>query len=230
MNKIKLLLCTFLLLNTTVGFAQIPTAFNYQGIALGTFGEPIESSIIAIKIIIRKGGTLGMIEYEETHQPMTSSTGLFDINIGRGTVLTGDLATIDWSSSAFFMGIELDINGGENFKFASVIELHAVPYAFVAHEPRGKEGPKGLSGPIGERGPKGMSGIQGAQGPQGAVGGTGATGIQGEDGPEGFGILVMTNEVPTNGEVGDMYMDDGTNRASGTLGLRYFDGTNWIDL
>lgn len=230
MKEIKLLITAIFCLFVSLLIAQIPTAFNYQGIALGTQGDPVESSSIGIKISILKGSVAGSLEYSETHQATTSNTGLFDINIGRGMAIEKDISEVDWSSAAHFMSIELDLAGGQDFKFASVIELHSVPYAFVAAEPRGNKGTQGLFGPIGPRGPKGMSGVAGPTGSAGQSGPLGLPGRPGDPGPAGFGILVMTNRAPATAVVGLIYMDDGTNRKDGTIGLRFYNGTNWIDI
>lgn len=230
MNTNKLLVTILLCLASPWLFSQIPTAFNYQGIALGLSGEPVNNGALGVKISILKGSMDGSVEYAETHQTTTSSTGLFDINIGRGTPLVQTISEVDWGAAAHFMSIELDLDGGQDFQFASVIELHAVPYAFLAAEPRGEKGAQGPSGPMGPPGPKGIPGIQGETGPQGNAGPAGPTGEVGDPGPAGFGIMVMRDQPPSFPRENLIYMDNGTNRADGTLGLRYYDGTKWIDL
>ena len=230
MNTNKLLVTILLSLAAQWLLSQIPTAFNYQGIALDVAGEPVNAAAIGIKISILKGSMDGSVEYSETHQATTSTTGLFDINIGRGTPLVQTISEVDWGAAAHFMSIELDLSGGQAFQFASVIELHAVPYAFLAAEPRGEKGEQGLPGPIGPQGPKGMDGVPGPTGPTGFAGPAGPAGEPGDPGPAGFGIMVMRNQPPSFPRDKLIYMDDGTNRVDGTIGLRYYDGTKWIDL
>ena len=230
MNSSKLIGVLLFILATNWLKAQIPLAFNYQGIALDAIGEPIISSSIGIKISILKGSIDGSVSYSETHQATTSNTGLFDINIGRGTPVENNISEVDWAVAAHFLSIELDITGGQDFQFASVVELHAVPYAFVAAEPSGNKGAQGLPGSPGLRGPKGDPGPAGEQGPWGHAGPAGKVGQPGDPGPDGFDIMIMTNQPPSNTWNGIIYMDDGTNRMDGKIGLRFFDGTNWIDL
>jgi len=125
---------------------------------------------------------------------------------------------------------------------------------------RGEVGPKGLQGTVeGPEGPAGPPGIMGpegaigAEGPQGAKGPpagipspkepcpdcpTGPTGRQGPQGATGqqgvnsFGYIQMTSVVPGGAsiEVGDFYLDDGTNTTDGKPHLRVLTANGWIDL
>lgn len=102
----------------------------------------------------------------------------------------------------------------------------------------GDRGDIGDAGPVGPAGPPGAPGIQG---PPGSGGGIGAPGAQGPPGPpgepglpgfsgvNGFPRLIMTSIVPAIAEVGNIYLDDGTNTASGQPGIRVYTGTSWID-
>jgi len=113
--------------------------------------------------------------------------------------------------------------------------------------PQGPMGPKGPQGPIGPTGPPSNNiGIQGPPGPEGLAGGpqglpgppgpagfAGSAGGPGQDGEQGddwIDVTEMTDVVPTPGSNLNLYIDDGTNRADGKPGLRFYDGTTWIDL
>lgn len=89
---------------------------------------------------------------------------------------------------------------------------------------QGPEGPQGLPG--GPQGPEGERGPQGPKGPDGVPGPKGATGTRFYHSPD-FNI---TNIIPQNPEVGEMYIDDGTNRSDGKPGFRVFNGNEWFDL
>ncbi len=106
--------------------------------------------------------------------------------------------------------------------------------------PTGPPGPPGEPGPpgppcpiVGEPGPPGPYGAPGAPGepgPPGAAGADCSPGPPGAPGPKGHSALIATSLVPTNANEGTIYLDTGANRTDGALGLRYFNGTNWIDL
>lgn len=91
-------------------------------------------------------------------------------------------------------------------------------------------GPEGPAGPEGPPGPPG--GPAGPKGPTGPVGPMGVPGqsLQGAAGPPGKQFQVLKNIEPLNPETNTLYLDDGTNRADGEIGFRYWNGTNWIDL
>jgi len=90
----------------------------------------------------------------------------------------------------------------------------------------GQSGPQGPTGNQGSRGPGGAPGAPGAEGPAGPVG---ALGESGATGINGFPRLIMSSTIPANAEVGNIYLDDGTNTSNGKPGIRVFTGTNWID-
>jgi len=90
----------------------------------------------------------------------------------------------------------------------------------------GPEGPEGPEGPLGSPGPAGPQGPDGPMGPPGVSGQSfpGAAGVQGKL------IQELLSEAPIDPIEDRVYLDDGTNRADGEVGFRYWNGTNWIDL
>ena len=112
--------------------------------------------------------------------------------------------------------------------------------------PQGAPGPPGPAGPPGEPGPPGppcpVVGPAGVPGPPGFDGAPGPPGPQGQNappcspgssnipGPKGDSAIIATSVIPTDAIEGTIYLDTGANRTDATLGLRYFTGSNWIDL
>ena len=104
------------------------------------------------------------------------------------------------------------------------------------HGPVGPDGPpSNIVGPAGEQGPPGLpGGPQGDRGPLGPQGPPGADGVDGPQGPTGPRFyndadFNITNIVPSNPTQGQMYIDDGTNRADNLPGFRIFNGSDWSD-
>ncbi len=103
--------------------------------------------------------------------------------------------------------------------------------------PSGLQGDKGPQGPPGPTGPHGLPGSQGDIGDTGSIGPTGAQGpqgipgdcIAGTTGSSWLSSLQMVSQLPIGPSV-NLYLDDGSNRADGQPGFRYYDGANWIDL
>lgn len=110
------------------------------------------------------------------------------------------------------------------------------PVGFAQGDP-GDPGNAGAPGAPGQQGSPGPQGHQGSPGatsgnhpPQpGPPGPQGSTGEMGDTGKDGFPKLFMSNVVPEVAEVGNIYLDDGSNTGSGKPGIRVYTGTNWMD-
>ncbi len=127
----KLLVILFLSLSIC-GFAQVQNAFKYQAVARDAAGDLIVNLPVAFQISILQGGPAGTIVYTETHGPATNDFGLVNLEIGIGTVVTGDFTTIDWSLGDYFLQIEMDETGGTNFQLMGTSQLLSVPFALYA--------------------------------------------------------------------------------------------------
>ena len=107
----KTLFTSFLaLIITTTLFAQAPDMFNYQGLARDLSGNPMVNKNIGLRISILQGSTTGVEVYKEIHQISTNNFGLFNIHIGKGTGVTGNIGTINWGNGDHYLKIELDEN------------------------------------------------------------------------------------------------------------------------
>lgn len=105
----------------------------------------------------------------------------------------------------------------------------------------GPKGPKGepgigggIPGPVGATGPigpaQGPNGADGPEGPVGVPGEVGDVGAQGPNGQDGLGLMFMEATEPSGWFITPIYLDSGANRADGLPGLRYLNGSVWIDL
>lgn len=111
-------------------FAQ-PEAINYQGIARGADGLPLISRAIFIRASITKDAAGEDAEYSEQHSVTTSSSGLFNLALGKGTVLSGVFTNIEWGDGDRFLKIELNVDS-KGFEVLGVTQLLSVPYALYA--------------------------------------------------------------------------------------------------
>jgi len=114
-------------------YAQAPTKFNYQAVARDAQGMLITSSSVSVRVSVLQGSASGTMVYEEEHSPTTNDFGLFSLQIGNGSNVTGDLNTIDWGSDSYFVSIEFDPEGGSDYSLMSASELVSVPYALHAN-------------------------------------------------------------------------------------------------
>lgn len=127
------LLCLVFLFNLNhFVMAQSPQGINYQGVARSTDGQPLTSKEISIRISILNGSANGDSEYSEIHEVRTNSFGLFTLVIGQGESGSSVFNFINWTSGKKWLQVELDENGGRNFKLMGSQQLMSVPYALYA--------------------------------------------------------------------------------------------------
>ncbi len=175
--------------------AQAPELINYQGIARNSSGATLNNQSVGLRLTIRQTTATGTTVYQETHNPTTNQFGLFNVQIGGGTLVSGTFSSISWGSDLYFIEVEMDENGGTAYSAMGTSQLISVPYALYAKTsgsstpgptgPTGAAGANGATGPTGPVGPTGPQGNVGAQGPIGPQGIAGPTGAQGPAGPTG---------------------------------------------
>ncbi len=112
--------------------AQVPQKFSYQGIARDLSGNPLPNQSIGLQISILESSANGTEVYQETHVVTTSNLGLFNVQIGGGTVVSGEFEDINWEDEDHFIRIEMDENGGSNYQLLGTSQLLSVPYALHA--------------------------------------------------------------------------------------------------
>jgi uncharacterized protein (TIGR02145 family) len=119
------------LISVTV-WAQSPEKMSYQSVIRNSSHELVSNQNIGMQISILQGSLTGSPVYEETHNTTTNINGLLTVEIGTGTVLSGDFSTIDWSNDIYFVKTETDPTGGTNYTITGTSQLLSVPYALHA--------------------------------------------------------------------------------------------------
>ena len=112
--------------------AQAPQKFSYQTVVRNASNQLLIGQTVGIKISILQGSANGSAVYTETHTPQTNANGLANLEIGGGTLLSGNFANINWANGPFFVKTETDLNGGSNYTITSTTQLLSVPYALYA--------------------------------------------------------------------------------------------------
>jgi hypothetical protein len=129
--KKKLILFTSLMLLLASAFAQAPQGINYQAIARDNVGTALPNHTIGIQISITDGNG-GPLQYREQHTPITNQFGLFTLNIGSGTPVTGTFAAISWSTIDAWIEVGMDPAGGNSYTNMGTSQLLSVPYALYS--------------------------------------------------------------------------------------------------
>jgi uncharacterized protein (TIGR02145 family) len=112
--------------------AQSPQKFSYQSVIRNTGNQLVINQSVGVKISILQGSATGSAVYAETHNPLTNANGLATLEIGGGTVLSGNFANINWANGPYFVKTETDLNGGSNYTITSTTQLLSVPYALYS--------------------------------------------------------------------------------------------------
>lgn len=123
------LFCCF---SVSITLGQAPQAFNYQAVARDAAGSPLINQSIGIQFNILSGSSMGAIVYSEVYTVTTNSNGLFNIQVGNGTPVSGNFSIIDWGANDYFLQVALDPNGGSNYQIFGTSQLLSVPYALHA--------------------------------------------------------------------------------------------------
>lgn len=130
MKKLILLILVFVSCQMT--FAQSPDGFKYQAVVRDDAGLILADQAVGFEITILQGSPTGTSVYQETFDETTNSYGLVSLDIGNGTVASGDFTTIDWGAGPYFMAVALDPTGGTAYDALGTSELLSVPYAMYA--------------------------------------------------------------------------------------------------
>ena len=121
----------FLLINTSI-FAQAPQKMSYQAVIRNSSNALITSTPVGMQISILQGSSTGTAVYVETQTPSTNANGLASVEIGGGTVVSGNFSAINWANGPYFIKTETDPTGGTAYTITGTNELMSVPYALNA--------------------------------------------------------------------------------------------------
>jgi len=113
---------------SATAFSQSPQKINFQAILTNSSGTIVANQNTGIKISILQGSANGSAVYAESQTAKTNAAGLICIEIGSGSVISGNFSGIDWSSGLFFVKTEIDPAGGTNYSISGTSQLSTVGY------------------------------------------------------------------------------------------------------
>ena len=128
-NYLSIVILLFLGLSLN---AQAPQGFNYQATVRNSAGELIIKSNVYFKFNVIQGSQTAVPIFTETHYVPTDDLGQVNLAIGQGTPSTGTFSELDWSLGSYYLGIELSINGANDYLAMGTTQLLSVPYALYA--------------------------------------------------------------------------------------------------
>lgn len=112
--------------------AQSPDLMSYQAVIRDASNNLVSNSAVSVRISILQGSATGSVLYAETHNDNTNVNGLVSLEVGSGTVVNGNISTINWENGPYFIKTETDPNGGTNYSIQGTTQLVSVPFALYA--------------------------------------------------------------------------------------------------
>ena len=203
---------------------NIPFSLTYNGFIIREAEPTLIGQILSdqsIRLDIVDDTTSNRTLYRQFSNIPYDQSGFFSIPIDINSTSNQLIQTMNQNEDKeYFFVVNLRDNQTNQYRPIGSKKITTVPYALVANNLGGMGAP-GRQGPSGPQGPRGEQGAAGSTPPMGP------TGDIGPKGENGFGILIMTDVVPTDKNI---YVDDGTNTADGNPHLRYNNNGTWIDL
>ena len=146
MKPVLTLLFLFLAITFKV-HAQSPEKMSYQAIIRAQDNSLVLNSNISLNIIIHQSTASGKVVYQESHSVRSNNNGLVSLEIGTGSITTGNFSTIAWDKGPYFIETQVDVTGGSNYNIIGVTQLLSVPYALHAKTAERLVGGAGNSSP-----------------------------------------------------------------------------------
>ncbi len=130
----KYFLYLLLVTASTITYGQSPQAFKYQAVSRDLSGNILVNQPMTMQVDLITDSVDGTVVYSETHSVTSNAFGLVNLDIGRGVVLNGDFASINWAGGPTF--IQVSVNGN----LLGTSQLLSVPYALFAEKSGSTDG------------------------------------------------------------------------------------------
>lgn len=129
----QLLTIFFVLIFIGISNAQVNESLTYQVVIRDASDLLITNQSIGLRLSILSGSSTGTPIYVETQSPLTNINGLATIQIGDGSVVSGDFSGINWASDVYFIKTETDPTGSSNYTIVTVEEITSTPFALYSN-------------------------------------------------------------------------------------------------
>ncbi|RKE95037.1 hypothetical protein BXY80_1220 [Ichthyenterobacterium magnum] len=113
---------------TSLSFAQ-SKGINYKALIKDSGGNVLANATITVEFNILQGAGMTSV-YQESHTTTSGANGIIIVNIGEGTIISGNYNAIDWATDAHFLNVQMD--SGAGLTDLGTTEFKAVPYALNA--------------------------------------------------------------------------------------------------
>ena len=132
MKKITLSIVALLIISLS-SLGQAPDGFKYQAVVRDAGNIVLNNQAVGMRMTIQQGSIGGTTVYQETFLTTTNSYGLVNLEIGNGTVVSGNFTMIDWANGPYFIETAVDVAGGTAYSVMGTSQLMSVPFALHAN-------------------------------------------------------------------------------------------------
>lgn len=108
-------------------FGQTQEGFKYQASIRDAGNVILSNTTVGMRVTIQHGSIGGTTVYQEIFAPTTNATGVVNLKIGNGSVVSGNFNAIDWSAGPYFIETAVDVTGGTSYKVMGTSQLMSVP-------------------------------------------------------------------------------------------------------
>ncbi len=144
--KKTFLLFVFAVCILSISIAQSP--FKYQAVMRDINGNILINKNVGLRVSIMQGTTPTTV-YSEGHNKTSDQFGIINIEVGTGSVLSGNYLTINWSALNNQLQVEIDMTGGTTYTLLGTSPILSVPVANYAVKAGSSTFPAGLIMPFG---------------------------------------------------------------------------------
>lgn len=127
--KKTFLLLVFTICAITVIYAQSP--FKYQAVIRDNNGNVLPNKNVGLRISVLQGVTPASV-YKEEHNKTSDQFGVINVEVGTGTVLSGNYLTINWGAVNNQLQVDIDMSGGTTYTLLGTSSILSVPVANYA--------------------------------------------------------------------------------------------------
>src|SRR5262245_31596782 len=104
-------------------FAQAPSKMSYQAVIRNMSNVLVANGSVGMRVSVLQGSSSGTPVYVETQAISTNENGLATMEIGTGSVVSGNFSTISWANGPYYIKTECDPTGGTNYTIVGTSQL-----------------------------------------------------------------------------------------------------------
>lgn len=134
-SRIIFLFGFLLLVVSSIGYAQAPYQFSFQGVARDASGKIVTNQEIGYSFNLHQDSPGGPTVYTREGSTITNGSGIFNLTVG--TAASPLPASLEWGAKSFFLQVGVDSDGAANgytFTDIGTTQLLSVPYSLYSNE------------------------------------------------------------------------------------------------